>query len=278
MAEVTPAPSQENIAIAGSPPTAPNIRKSPFLPTFGSANNDKPRKPPTITPRSFTRFFTPKSSLERGSRVGASRQALRDITASAANRRGRKSPRKDVVKLSDHQGISPTHGIKRKRTKAYSPIPTPDLSSPLKRIRNQSLELSEDDRSDAERFESSSEAEQFLTPVTTGFARRKHATNPISRSRCTKGLGRNLQRELYGQSRKLERLVGVNSHSCPGDWQHETANFSTKPEDRYVSFNLAAPSDHTIPFCTVGCNCKSDPRRDFGWLMRPFSKFSCSCW
>jgi hypothetical protein len=47
----------------------------------------KPRRPPTVTPRTFTRFFTPRSSQE-SPKISTSRDALRTITNSAMNRIG----------------------------------------------------------------------------------------------------------------------------------------------------------------------------------------------
>ena len=196
MAEPTPAPSQENAP--GTAPDSPqNVNSSPILPAQGSTQKTKPRKPPTITPRTFTRFFTPKSSLERGGRIGASRQALRDITASGANRRGRKTPRKDEVKVEDFDKTSSHHGNKRKRRIPYSPDPMPELSSPLKRLCNQSMPVSEDeggnDGSVSEDEESvdggSSEPENAMLRATKNPRSRRPPLLPIARSRFIDGFG-----------------------------------------------------------------------------------------
>lgn len=102
-------------------------------------STSRPKQLPTVTPRRFKCFFTPRSSLKRNVKIGASRQVLRDITAGDSNRRSvgrRQSFSKDAIKIfedqnEDFQGTS----NKRKRGIPVSPETTPDNSSPLKRIR-----------------------------------------------------------------------------------------------------------------------------------------------
>jgi len=241
--------SQENFA----PSTAisedgEEPASSPMLPVLGSQQSNKPRKPPTITPRSFTRFFTPKSSLERGGRIGASRQALRDITASASNRRGRRIATKDSIQIFDEGLGSRIEASKRRKRKVQdSADVTPDRSSPLKRIRNQSLEISEDG-SDAEDEDSQGEDEELLRQ------RDFKVVDPIIPSSYRRSLGRDLRREIgtYGRimkARPLDRDIGGSK-----DWQRETTNFFSGPEDIHSCHNVATPVDLTIPFCTASCN------------------------
>ncbi|KAL2037492.1 hypothetical protein N7G274_009773 [Stereocaulon virgatum] len=150
MANRTPIGSQDNfLSSRAASIDGDNLASSPILPAPDHQNN-KPRKAPTITPRSFTRFFTPKSSHERGGRIGASRQALRDITASASNRKRRRTPTKDTVHIGadDIKGASRIPKSKKRKIQNSSDF-TQERSSPLKRIRNQSLPVAEDE-SDAE--------------------------------------------------------------------------------------------------------------------------------
>ena len=51
----------------------------------------KPKRPPTITPKRFKKFFTPSSSLQRGKRLEVSRFALAEIAGSATNKRRRRA-------------------------------------------------------------------------------------------------------------------------------------------------------------------------------------------
>ena len=255
MENQTPQGSQENPPSSCATSTkGEDPCSSPVLPSLSQQHGSKPRKPPTITPRSFTRFFTPKSSLERGGRIGASRQALRDITASASNRKGRRTPTKDTIQIFTQDGQGTVRGSRRrKRKKPDSVDVTPDRSSPLKRIRNQSLEISEDDDSDAGTTESRDDLEDPLRI----YGRQPKSIERIIGSNYRGSQGRYFRREIGASGR-------VSGNRCLGDavgvakeWQHETTKFSTRPRDAYVSMNVATPSDHTIPFCTASCNSKS---------------------
>ena len=257
MENLTPLGSQENVESStaieanGGEPVS-----SPVLPLSESQPGSRPRKPPTITPRSFTRFFTPKSSLERGGRIGASRQALRDITATATNRRGRRHPTKDSAQISDQENIGSEVSGRYKRKIPDSVDVTPDSSSPLKRIRNESLEISEDG-SDAENAVSEGEEEEVYKRDRRPRRIMLKITDPITSSGYRGGRGRVFRREIgdYGRITKARpsnpRLAALR------DWQYETSNFFSKPEDVHVCNNVAVPIDHTIPFCTESCNSKS---------------------
>ena len=109
-------------------------------PTASSQKSaSKPKQLPTVTPRRFKRFFTPRSSLKRNVKVGASRQVLRDITAGDSNRRSvgrRQLFSKDAIQIFEDQNENFSNASKkRKRGIPVSPDTTPDNSSPLKRVR-----------------------------------------------------------------------------------------------------------------------------------------------
>ena len=253
MEDRTPCASQENIlssraaSIDGENPTS-----SPVLPPARKQDDSKRRKAPTITPRSFTRFFTPKSSLERGGRIGASRQALRDITASASNQGGRRTPTNDPVGGFGEE-ISKTDDLPRRRKRKIhdSLNTTPERSSPLKRIRNQSLEIPEDDGSG----HGSGDELEYRSPTRGRLDRtRTTLTEPVVRSKYRGPQGRNLRQEIsaYGTITKARSFT----HQLAGakEWQYETTNFSSKPNDIYVCMNVAAQADNTIPFSIASCN------------------------
>ncbi|CAF9940763.1 hypothetical protein IMSHALPRED_002161 [Imshaugia aleurites] len=252
MEDHTPSGSQGNaVSSCATSTNGENLGSSPVLPSLDKEHGSKPRKAPTITPRSFTRFFTPKSSLERGGRIGASRQALRDITASASNRKGRRTPTKDTIQIFREDEEETVGGTKRRKRKIPDCLDVaPDRSSPLKRIRNQSMDVSDDESSDTGTIDSRDGPEDAL---------RRYGRQPKSIERI---LGSNYR---GGQGRYLRREIGIRGRapepSCLGrgiessrEWQQETTNFATRPEDAHVCTNVATPSDHTIPFCTASCN------------------------
>lgn len=254
MESFNPLGSQENAlpctaaSTDGEEPTS-----SPIFTLPEKHTSCRQRKPPTITPRSFTRFFTPKSSLKKDGRVGASRQALRDITAQASNRKGQRRPTKDTIRIYEEDQSEDVSVASRKR-KLPEPLDVPsDRSSPLKRIRNQSLELSEED-SDADSSDSGDEVQKILQKSKGPRRRGVEDIKPVMGSRFRGGLGRDLRREVgaYGRITKPRSLASGGSK----DWQHETANFYTGPEDSHLCQNITMSSDHSIPFCTASCNSK----------------------
>ena len=48
----------------------------------------------------------------------------------------------------------------------------------------------------------------------------------------------------------------IKLHLTFADWQYETANFLSSPEDVYYSINVERPAEHAVPFCATGCDSK----------------------
>lgn len=58
-------------------------------------SSEKPKKPPTVTPKRFTKFFTPRPSITtRGRTQSKAGRQLRDITKNGSNRRRTVKPLK----------------------------------------------------------------------------------------------------------------------------------------------------------------------------------------
>lgn len=256
MEDRTPCASQEDVLSSrATSMDDENLTSSPILPPARKQDGGKPRKAPTITPRSFTRFFTPKSSLERGGRIGASRQALRDITSSGSNRSGKRTTTKDTV-TEFGESISRTDDVprRRKRKTHDSMSTTPDRSSPLKRIRNQSLEIPEDDVSG----HGSGDESERRSPTCARLDRKiVTITQPVIRSEYRGPQGRKLRQEIGAYS-TITKTRSFN-HQVAGakEWQYETTNFFTAPDDAYLCMNVAAQADNTIPFSIATCNSES---------------------
>ena len=257
MEDRTPCASQENILSSRAASIdSENPTSSPVLPPVRKQDGSKPRKAPTITPRSFTRFFTPKSSLERGARIGASRQALRDITASASNRGGRRTSTNDSVRGFEEETSRTDDLLRRRKRKVHDSLnTTPERSSPSKRIRNQSLEIPEDDGSG----QGSGDESGYHSPTRGRLDGEKIITmiEPVVRSEYRGPQGRKFRQEIgaYGAIPKARSF----KHQLAGakEWQYETTNFFTKPNDTYVCMNVAAQADNTIPFSIASCNSES---------------------
>lgn len=216
---------QEQIAPSDMP-------SSPLGPASSMASS-KPRKPPSITPKRFTRFFTPHSSLTAKSRSGKSGRQLRDITKNAANHKTN-AP----TTIAGFDDIHPETPHKRRKLHSY-PDSSPIQSSPLRPSSHGPLPQIQLEGID----------ESYLTDDDHILedAPAKALPLPIRRIRQTNTNNRILQRS-FGGSRAIGRGI-VLDHCAP--WQAQTADFYTRPED-YHSFRGSA-----LPFCATPCHSNS---------------------
>ncbi|KAL8952032.1 MAG: hypothetical protein Q9222_002019 [Ikaeria aurantiellina] len=247
-----------------SPESSATISPSKVIPSMDAPSSpmpssknrsSKPKARPTVTPRTFTRFFTPRISTSRAGKVGASRQALRDITAAAANRNSNRqlsSRQRDPIQIFEDADDATERAKKRRKTlPPISPDTTPDRSSPLKRISAEAPECSDgpdtDVNSDQEAYDTESGHVQHKIRSRPRVMQR---VEPIVRSRQPEAV-----RELLFRQSGLGTATQQRFPLYSGrDWQYETSNFYTTPKDRHVCNNLGDPTEHAIPFCAVGCN------------------------
>ena len=177
----------------------------PSIPSSSQSDvGSRIRKKATVTPRTFTRFFTPRSMLENGKIIGGSRQALRDITASTVN--------KNITRKALHckkatTGFSNDIGFKdiriQKRKALDTPETTPERCSPSKKCRQGSfsgssveiglldslLSDSEDECNQEEGNSDDEDPEEVESqPI--------YSPKPLIRSRYHGQLGRVLRREV----------------------------------------------------------------------------------
>ena len=190
---------------------AENANSFPTPAASSQESTGKPKQLPTITPRRFKRFFTPRSSLKRHVKIGSSRQVLRDITGGNSNRKSlsrRLSISDGAIQIfKDQDEDSRNVTKKRKRTVPISPETTPNDSSPLKRIRRDSpqsqdiLESAFDTDNDSESSESKAVGEDQL-----------EALRPITRWKQDSLLGNRLRRECvvesWGTGRRAHTTTG----------------------------------------------------------------------
>ncbi|KAL8869980.1 MAG: hypothetical protein Q9174_003865, partial [Haloplaca sp. 1 TL-2023] len=247
----------ENEALPSSQSTAPistfasdgDIPSSPTRPSKNDGRKAKAR--PTVTPKSFARFFTPRTSLSRGNKIGASRRALRDITASAANRKSdtrRRSPKKDRIDIFDdgEGNILPPPSKRRKVLAPVSPALTLDHSSPLKRVSRLGTEFMQDDvledASDVDDDHSEEEDDSSQLPI-----------QPIRRSRQRGAIGGFLSKELGLGSRNRRQYPLCTEH----DRYFETADFYSTSNDSHVCIHPGNPAENALPFCSASCNTNS---------------------
>ncbi|PVH89976.1 WD40 repeat-like protein, partial [Cadophora sp. DSE1049] len=211
----------------------------------------KERRAPSVTPRKFTRFFTPRSS--HGSLPNTrSRKVLNDITAPAINRYTQSSPLLPFRDINGQESSPLGFTRESKRRKVFhTPERSPRkdlgfvgshdedshmagvLSSPCERAARGLEYIGEDEEGGLEE-----DGDRDVLPV------------PVKR------IVRLQQRGLGGQL--LHRSIGTSSrhYSYPvNDWQDHTAGFYSKPEDVHISMSiLHEGARRTIPFCARGLN------------------------
>ncbi|KAI5205298.1 hypothetical protein AUEXF2481DRAFT_44678 [Aureobasidium subglaciale EXF-2481] len=213
-----------------------SLPTSPTAASSSLAASNKPKGQPSITPRRFTRFFTPVTT--RSSTTSKSSKRLKDVTKNAVNQ----------VKFGGFHDV-PQFETPRKKRKV---LPTPESSpvqpldsSPLRPLNyhyhvpsNLSHHRDFDyDASDIEEEDEEEEEEE-----------EKHFPELITRLPNVGTSSRILQRS-FGGGRAINR-GRINDHCVP-DWHAQTADFYSRPEDCY-SYRGDA-----LPFCVTRCNTNS---------------------
>ncbi|QIW94507.1 hypothetical protein AMS68_000025 [Peltaster fructicola] len=194
----------------------------------------KPRKPPTVTPKRFSRFFTPRASLNtrnnRNSRV--SRQ-LKDITKYAVNSRGLD---RDEVSNQDFPSLRPS----KRRKFAEEPTSSPPQSSPIKcqHSPQRKLHVLEDDIESV--CSSRDESDLF----------EEEPIRPILRLRQSTTSHRLLTRS-FGDH-QLSARAHINADSAALAYS-STADFASRPEDSFVWRKPLG----SLAFSTAACNTNS---------------------
>lgn len=245
-------------------PTSP-IRKDTRLLSPPRRNNGKERRNPSITPRKFRRFFTPRTGVSShlaSGHISPARKALRDLAAPTLNHRLQTPAPSSPLKASSEYGQDDQdentieNDLRAKRRKLqHTPESSPFqplhlepllpltsekpsvLLSPIQSIHSSQTTLPDLDESDCEDLDQ--KPIRRLAPISSrGFA------------------GQLLQRGLGGRP-----CAGRSYMSYPAsDWKTETADFCSQPSNVHNCTSHDGPG-RCIPFCTAACNSKS-PRDD----------------
>jgi len=196
------------------------------------------KKNPSVTPKRFNKFFTPRPRNAQRL-ANASRRILQDLSAARLNTRAEGTSRLDL----EIPGRLETPNKKRKLSfTSIASIP----SSPIKKHDEQEDEapanVKKDGRIDDsdEACATANEAEEFQSrPPTT------------SRPRIIP------YRSINTSAGYLSRQLGVKARITEADdsilWQHETAHFYSAPEDSYYYQN-SVQRFSSLPFCVANFN------------------------
>ncbi|KAL2396786.1 hypothetical protein ABEF93_002855 [Exophiala dermatitidis] len=227
---------------------------APAAPTTSTAEPNENRSPrrssrvkknPSITPKRFTKFFTPRPRNSPRA-VRTSRKALQDLSAARLN--SRSSASIPLTLSRDDQ----THRTSKKRKLSFASI-TSLPSSPIKkdhvfsssqesahheqRIQPTGGALNRSTWVDTDEDETEIEEEDEL-PGVKAFPPRLTPYRAISTSA---GL---LSRRVEGR----KTLIEANDSNL---WQHETANFYSLPDD-VCHYNRFGRRLSALPFCAAG--------------------------
>ncbi|KAK4539953.1 hypothetical protein LTR36_009923 [Oleoguttula mirabilis] len=223
---------QENIA--SSPPR-------PHSPRATRSSNLKPKALPTVTPKRFTKFFTPRASFSaRGGRQSKAGRQLRDITKNGANRKSHALPVRDDL-LAHVEGDALSARPLKRRKISLDIASSPPQSSPLKHVQTaEQIRVFED--IPASPSVSDDDALSDLIEQLHPFPQ------PIRRLRPAGPSHRILERS-FGGYESLTRGRRGTDHCA--NWQSQTADFVTVPKDTHAFRGTA------LPFCTASCNTNS---------------------
>ena len=224
----------------------------------------KPKKPPAVTPRSFRRFFTPRSS-RTSLGCSASRQALRDITSPALNRnevaytKGSESYVSfgDLLILNDEREDADNSSCAKRRKTSRRPS-SGELPDPLERVHHALADehggVGSSDEKSRPLLVGSHEDMKLQQPEISS------RPLPIRRSRVLDtsghllaqitGSGRNLPATNLDQTEGMSMQLRISydsSLTCSG-WRRQASTFYSRPEDLHACDSL--------PFCANSCNSK----------------------
>ncbi|KAI9373666.1 WD40-repeat-containing domain protein [Aspergillus egyptiacus] len=212
----------------------------------------KPKKPPPVTPRSFRRFFTPRSLLDSGNHgnsVRTSRQALKALSSPAVNRLGPAFTRTLKAVMSKPEPADLMRTPNKKRKLSFSSVGSPLQSSPLRKVHVRAL-VEDDEEVEAPvkdirvNVEKQIDEEKPETPTKTPLK-----VSPIQRSKALQTYGALFMRSVVGSR---ANRVTMRSNFGAG-WQDLASTFYSRPEDSHTS--TSSSGDRlALPFCTASCN------------------------
>ncbi|WEW57435.1 hypothetical protein PRK78_002902 [Emydomyces testavorans] len=215
----------------------------------------KPKKRPPVTPRSFKRFFTPRSSLNgpnTRSIVRTKCHILKDILTppSSLKRNGPAFPNvPNDDKAASKQLQDPLCTPSRKRKLSFCASSPPLQSSPLRRFRTaptiytDPVDRQEDIEEIAPIYDTILEEPTIEEPISKPIPLRRSKTLQASSSTFLRGL-----------ATSRSSRVSFRSPSHGTAWQDETAKFYSRPDDLHRCWQ----DDHpTLPFCTAACHTNS---------------------
>lgn len=217
-----------------------DIPSSPPSIVSEAGTRRKPKRPPPVTPRSFKRFFTPRSSLHASvGSVHASRQALKELSTTSLNRRGPAFTKARTPNASNaaNRGIlkNPfteiTKTPSRKRKLSFSSPGSPPQSSPIRKVRLATAV--QDDRI----VEKTVNEIEITIPPETAYSPRKSiqkqlffvnpVVEPVRRSKVLATSGEYCLRSVTGRMNRLTMRYNYGSGEAARLLAYNSISFLT---------------------------------------------------
>lgn len=241
----------------------------PSSPSLASSQgSNKPKKKPTVTPRTFKRFFTPRSLKGSSNSTGSSRKILEDITVSGSNRllftqtKGNKSTFRQTTE--EPESIS----RKRKRQSVNSIPGSLSQPSPLIQKASPLTNMSQNDQPEIFVLKSedhglaSNPEDQATIPAwkpdaikPTLFARPPGCAPLRSTFRRELGMSsiHGYECTFHGAHEMLSFILIYKLNGLT-DYRNEVACFYASNNDAFTFDRTGGKSIGLCPFSTTSCN------------------------
>jgi WD40 repeat protein len=226
----------------------------------------RPTRPPPITPRRFTKFFTPRPFHGHRS-VRTSRTALQNISGPALNQRAN-NQRRQRPENDRHASIPPGKPCGQKRKLSFTSaestphrptafflpssqdIPDDHEASGTLVSRSPSRQVNIFEDRHAHEEETTEGEEEEDDDEDNDAATWPYPPRPVVRQYMTIGTSSSLLSSRISGRRTRTEPFSSNL------WQHDTSAFYSAPSDAYSCTSLRGPV-MTLPFCTASCNTNS---------------------
>ncbi|KAE8342611.1 hypothetical protein BDV24DRAFT_162146 [Aspergillus arachidicola] len=233
------------------PPPSQEFPSSPPSIVSDAGIRRKPKKPPPVTPRSFKRFFTPRSMLNGGinaSDVRTNRQALKALSSPAVNRLGPAFTRRLKAVATRPEPSELLRTPSRKRKFSFSSIGSLQ-SSPLRKVRMRTPIHDDEEVNVTVRDLEVNPEIRTSEPKPHVIAKPIRQVPPVRRSQALQTSGQFFMRSVIG-ARASRVTIRSNSGA---DWQDLTSTFYSQPSDSHAC--ASSTGDRlALPFCTASCN------------------------
>ena len=251
-----------------TPVPSQSLNLSPRRSSRNSRNERKEQRPPSITPRKFRRFFTPRSLDPI--REPFPRHALNQITAPNFNRNAQSSPLRPFRAVGGQENSLTGFTNLKRRKLMHTPEASPEkehglvLDEDAKEVGLQSSPCERatigDANQDEERY--GRPTPKIAKPRIVPFSNRGIGAQLLEMSSRTSASNR--QYLEYPACGQLSYHFSKNCTNVLSDYRDHTASFYSRPGDDVHRMLSTDGARNTIPFCAINFNSQYQFVPNFG--------------